>query len=156
MATLTISFTTDNNPTNGYVVKYRQVGTEAYTTVAPNPMSSPILITGLGSGLSYEGTIQGDCGGGQYGAVSTFSATVAARFDMARDPSSSLNACGLTNFNYTFYSATINIQVGTQLYADENLSSPLTIGGFYSDGTNVYNVSSAGVIIAVSVCNVIP
>lgn len=90
MATLTLSFTSDNNPTNGYIVKYRQVGTIEYSTVTPNPTSSPIQIQSLGAGVTYEGTIKADCGNGQYGTLSTFSATVAAKFDMARDPSLSL------------------------------------------------------------------
>jgi hypothetical protein len=156
MATLTISFTSNNNPTNGYIVKYRQVGTVPYTTVTPNPITSPVLITGLGAGVSYEGTIQADCGNGQFGTISTFSATVAAKFDMARDPSSAANACALTNFNYTFYAAVPVLVQGTQLYNNATLSSAYTTGGFYSDGTNVYQVSSAGVVLSVSTCTIIP
>lgn len=156
MATLTLSFNTDNNPTNGYIVKYRQVNTIPYTTVIPNPMSSPVLISGLGSGVSYEGTIQADCGNGQYGSVSTFNATVAAKFDMARDPSSATNACGLTNYNYTFYAAVAVLVVGTQLYTDPRLFGAYTTGGYYSDGTNVYQVSSAGVVLSVAACSIIP
>jgi hypothetical protein len=156
MATLTLSFASDNNPTNGYIVKYRQVGTIPYTTVTPNPTGSPILISSLGSGVSYEGTIQADCGNGQYGSISTFSATVAAKFDMARDPSSASNACGLTNFNYTFYAAVAVLVVGTQLYNDSTLSSAYTTGGYYSNGTNVYQVSSAGIVLSVATCTVNP
>lgn len=156
MATLTISFSSNNNPTNGYIVKYRQVGTVPYTTVTPNPTGSPILISSLGAGVSYEGTIQADCGNGQYGSISTFSATVAAKFDMARDPSSASNACGLTNFNYTFYAAVAVLVTGTQLYNDAALSSAYTTGGYYSDGTNVYQVSSSGVVLSVAACTIIP
>ena len=156
MATLTLSFNTDNNPTNGYIVKYRQVNTVPYTTVIPNPMSSPVLISGLGSGVSYEGTIQADCGNGQYGSVSTFNATVAAKFDMARDPSSAINACGLTNYNYTFYAAVSVLVVGTQLYTDPRLFTAYTTGGYYSNGTNVYQVSSAGVVLSVAACSINP
>lgn len=156
MATLTISFNSDNNPTYGYIVKYRQVGTVPYTTVTPNPMGSPILISSLGAGVSYEGTIQADCGNGQFGSISTFSATVAAKFEMARDPSSASNACGLTNFNYTFYSAVAVLVVGTQLYNDSTLATAYTTGGYYSDGTNVYQVSSAGVVLSVAACTINP
>lgn len=154
MANLTINFVTTNNPTNGYVVKYRQVGTTAYTTVSPNPTGTPVLITGLGAGASYEGTIQADCGSGQYGSVSTFTASVAAVFNMARDPSGVNNACGLANFNHTFYAAFPILQQNMQLYADSNLAQALTTGGYYSDGINVYNVSSSGIVLSVSVCPV--
>lgn len=156
MATLTLNFNSDNNPTNGYIVKYRQVGTIPYTTVTPNPMGSPVLISSLGAGVSYEGTIQADCGNGQLGSLSTFSATVAAKFDMARDPSSATNACGLTNYNYTFYAAVAVLVVGTQLYNDSALTNAYTTGGFYSNGTNVYSVSSSGVVLSVSACTINP
>jgi hypothetical protein len=132
MATLTINFQTTNNPTNGYIVKYRQTGTTQYTTVTPNPMNSPVIIQGLGSGASYEGTIQADCGNSQYGTVSTFNATVAARFDMARDPSSGTNACALTNYNYTFYAPVATLQVGTQLYADSALTTAYSTAGYFA------------------------
>jgi hypothetical protein len=156
MATLTLSFSSNNNPTNGYIVKYRQVGTIPYTTVTPNPTTSPVLIGGLGAGVSYEGTIQADCGNGQYGTLSTFNATVAAKFDMARDPSSATNACGLTNYNYTFYAAVAVLVVGTQLYNNATLSGAYSTAGYYSDGTNVYQVSSAGVVLSVAACSINP
>lgn len=156
MATLTLSFASDNNPTNGYIVKYRQVNTLEYTTVTPNPTSSPIQIQSLGAGVTYEGTIQGDCGNGQYGTISSFTAAVAAKFDMARDPSSATNACGLTNYNYTFYAAVSLLQVGTQLYTSANLTAAYATGGYYSNGTNVYQVSSLGVVLSVAACPIIP
>lgn len=156
MATLTLTFSSNNNPTNGYIVKYREEGTTQYTTITPNPTGSPVLISGLGAGVSYEGTIQADCGNGQYGTLSTFNATVAAKFDMARDPSSASNACGLTNFNYTFYAAVPVLIVGTQLYSDSLLTIGYTTGGYYSNGTNVYSVSSGGVVLSVAACTIIP
>lgn len=156
MATLTLSFTSDNNPTNGYIVKYRQVGTLEYSTVTPNPTGSPIQIQSLGGGVTYEGTIQADCSNGQFGTISTFAATVAAKFDMARDPSSAVNACGLTNYNYTFYAAVALLQVGTQLYTSANLVTAYTTGGYYSNGTNVFQVSSLGVVLSVAPCLIIP
>jgi hypothetical protein len=156
MATLTITFSSDNNPTNGYIVKYRQVGTTQYTKIEQNPTGSPIIITGLGSGVTYEGTIQGDCGNGQYGATSTFTATVAARFNMSRDPSSATNACGLTNYNYTFYAAVPVLVVSTQLYANADLSTAYTTGGYFSNGTNVYQISSLGTVLSVATCTINP
>lgn len=63
MATLQISFTTPNTPpTNGYIVNYRKVGEIEYTTISPNPTSSPVTIAGIAPG-NYEGNIQADCGG---------------------------------------------------------------------------------------------
>ena len=156
MATLTLSFTTDNNPTNGYVVKYRETGTSQYTTVTPNPMSSPVTISGLLGGTTYEGTIQGDCGNNQFGTLSTFNATVAAQWNMARDPSSASNACSLTNFSSTFFTASSTLAVQTQLYADSNLQQIYTIAGYYSNGTNVYQVNALGKIIAITSCTIIP
>lgn len=155
MATLTISFTSSTTyPTNGYIVKYRQTGTVPYTTVTPNPTTSPVLINSLGSGVSYEGTIQADCGNGQYGTVSTFSATVAARFNVSRDPSSASNACALTNKNFVFYSASAVVSQNTQVYSDVQLSVIFNNAGFYSDGTNVYQISSAGIVLSVALCQI--
>lgn len=156
MATLTINFSSNNQPTNGYIVKYRQVGTSSYTTMTPNPTGSPILITGLGAGLSYEGTIQADCGDGRYGTLSSFNATVAAKFDVSRDPSSAQAACGLTNRNYTFYAGVPTLVQGTQLYSDALLTTAYNSGGYYSDGQKVYQVSAAGVVISVANCIYIP
>jgi hypothetical protein len=156
MATLTLSFNSDNNPTYGYIVKYRETGTTQYTTVTPNPTRSPVLISGLGSGVTYEGTIQADCGNGQYGSITTFSAAVAAKFDMARDPSSAINACGLTNYNYTFYASVPVLQVGTQLYTSATLETAYSTGGYYSNGTTIYQVSSLGVVLSVTACPINP
>lgn len=65
MANLIISFVpTTPEPINGYVVKYRRVGDPAYTTVVPNPTSSPITIPGANNTYEYEGTIQADCSNG--------------------------------------------------------------------------------------------
>lgn len=61
MSTLTINFTpSDPTPVDGYIIKYRQVGTINYTTLSPNPTGSPAIITGL-SGTAYEGIIMTEC-----------------------------------------------------------------------------------------------
>ena len=152
MATLTINFTSDNDPSLGYIIKYRQVGTTQYTKVDQNPKSSPILIQGLGSGVTYEGTIQGDCGNGQLGAINTFTSIVPAKFNMARDPSSANNACALANYNYTFYAAVAVLVEGIQLYSDADLKVGYTTPGYFSNGTNVYQVNSVGKILSVATC----
>lgn len=57
-------------PANGYLVKYRPLdSSEDYRIVSPNPYSSPVTIIDTNDpvGTSYEGTIQGDCGGGNLG-----------------------------------------------------------------------------------------
>ena len=65
MSTLTITFTPPATaPADGYIVQYRAVGTSTYTTVSPNPTSSPVVITGVDGSLSYEGLIQASCGSG--------------------------------------------------------------------------------------------
>src|SRR5688572_2741065 len=60
-------------PVNGYLVKYRPFGSlEDYRVVEPNQTESPIVIVDENDppGTSYEGTIQGDCGGGVLGVPS--------------------------------------------------------------------------------------
>jgi hypothetical protein len=60
----------DPFPAGGYVVRYRPVGSvEAYRTAPSNFFISPIeFVDNLDPvGTSYEGFIQGDCGGGKLG-----------------------------------------------------------------------------------------
>lgn len=152
MATITLNLISSSTPTNGYIVKYRQVGTVPYTTLQPYPTTLPIIISPVGAGTSYEGTVQPWCGGTQYGTLATWSATVAARFNMSRDPSSSSNACSNTTYSFVFYAATATLSIGTQLYADSGLSIPYTTAGYYSDGTQVYNVTNAGVVTSADYC----
>lgn len=72
MAKLTLVFTpTSVPPANGYIVKYRKVGDPTYITLSPNPMTSPIEITGLAVG-QYEGTVQAFCGTGNLSAEVPF------------------------------------------------------------------------------------
>jgi hypothetical protein len=64
MATLRINFTPASPaPANGYVVRYRPVGTTVYTTLSPNPTSSPVTID-VAENLEYEGYITASCAGG--------------------------------------------------------------------------------------------
>lgn len=67
MATITITFDEPSpRPSQGYNVQYRIFGETEYTTVSPNPTSSPITITGLLDETTYEGIIKSDCGEGLY------------------------------------------------------------------------------------------
>ena len=64
-------------PANGYLVKYKPIGSlEDFRTYTPNPFSSPVEIIELTdpAGTSYEGTIQGDCGGGVLGPANPWEA----------------------------------------------------------------------------------
>jgi hypothetical protein len=57
-------------PANGYTVRYRPLGSGgSYRTAPANYTSSPIsFVDNLDpAGTSYEGFIQGDCGGGKLG-----------------------------------------------------------------------------------------
>lgn len=44
-------------PADGYIVKYRIVGDSSYTTLSPNPKSSPIVIPSIAACANVEGTI---------------------------------------------------------------------------------------------------
>lgn len=61
---VTINFTEPAiKPANGYIVKYRIAGTSTYTTLSPNPMSSPAVIPNIESCANVEGTISTNCDG---------------------------------------------------------------------------------------------
>lgn len=75
--TLTITFTAASPaPANGYRVKYWPVSDPSnITTVSPNPTSSPVVISGLPQN-SYAGTVEADCGGGNYSSINSFSSNL--------------------------------------------------------------------------------
>lgn len=50
-------------PANGYLVKYRIAGASNYTTLTPNPMSSPAIIPNVEACSNVEGTISTSCDG---------------------------------------------------------------------------------------------
>ena len=52
-------------PANGYIVKYRVIGTTEYTTLTPNPMGSPVVIPNVPSCQNVEGTIATNCDGNE-------------------------------------------------------------------------------------------
>ena len=62
---ISISFTEpDIKPANGYTVKYRVVGAASYSTLSPNPTSSPAVIPNVEACANVEGTINTNCDGG--------------------------------------------------------------------------------------------
>lgn len=75
--TLTITFTPASPaPANGYRVKYWPTSNpSSISTVSPNPTSSPVTISGLTQN-SYSGTVEADCGGGNYSSIVSFGANL--------------------------------------------------------------------------------
>ena len=72
--TLTVVFTSpDVAPANGYLVKWRPVGTTTWNTVTQN--QNPITIAGVPACYSIEGTIQANCGDGNLGSIVNFAVT---------------------------------------------------------------------------------
>lgn len=72
MNQITIDFTPcDPSPINGYRVRFRPVGTMTYFIADPNATTSPFVFvddqSGADDGVAYEGFIEGDCGGGNFG-----------------------------------------------------------------------------------------
>lgn len=86
MSTLKIEFTpTGTVPVSGYRVKYRVAGSgDFYTYVTPNPVLNLALngtdyyfeIMGLTAGVSYEGTMEGECDPGVFSGLANFRGTV--------------------------------------------------------------------------------
>ena len=86
MSILKIEFTPAGTvPPLGYRVKYRVAGSAgAYTTVTPNPVLNLAIngtdyffeITGLVAGVSYEGTMEGQCGPGIFSGLAPFTGAV--------------------------------------------------------------------------------
>jgi hypothetical protein len=59
-------------PAEGYRVKWRVAGYTAYTTISPNPTTSPIVIAQVPVCSNLEGTIEASCGNGNYGSPVAF------------------------------------------------------------------------------------
>lgn len=58
-------------PANGYVVKWRPVGTVNWNTVIQNQI--PVIVAGVPTCFNIEGTIQADCGNGNLSNPVVFS-----------------------------------------------------------------------------------
>lgn len=71
--TLTITFAeTTPDPQGGYRVKFWPSSSPTdVTTITPNPMASPVVITGLNAS-SYSGTVEASCGGGTFSTPAPF------------------------------------------------------------------------------------
>lgn len=106
-------------PSNGYVVKWRPVGTLTWNTVTQN--QNPVIIAGVPTCFSIEGTIQADCGSGNLGNPVVFAVT------------SSSSECRtfrlLETATYTYVSCTS----GNTISVSNNSSTPSTVCAL--DGT---------------------
>lgn len=72
--TLNIAFTApDVPPANGYIIKWRPVGTTNWNTVNQN--QNPVTIAGVPACYNIEGTIQANCGDGNLGSTVSFAIT---------------------------------------------------------------------------------
>lgn len=72
--TLEVSFTSPTiTPANGYLVKWRPVGTTEWNTLTQ--FQNPITIAGVPTCFNIEGTIQANCGDGNFGVPVTFAVT---------------------------------------------------------------------------------
>lgn len=133
--TITIEFEPCNPaPSNGYVVKYRPVGsTDPYRTWPANFFSSPAVIEDDNDdfGTSYEGIIQGDCGDGVLGVEVPWSAANDDAPSPGGEPGESGSAPGggsvpMYNYECEVYSCLNCAEpAGTIVAAHTNPSLPL-------------------------------
>lgn len=169
MPTITVRFNTTATepPTLGYLVSYKRVGVDASPTFlntnpAPYPdLSNPsqpfvtIPVGNLTGGYQYEITVQPQCSPTQLGSLLTFNKVLPLTLVVARDPSSSVTACAASK-NITVYSPKAVIDTNTQLFTTQDVDSvgsiPVSVPGWYSDGTNSYNVNSSGFVTSIVPC----
>lgn len=69
---------TEAGCTQSYIVKYRGLGTEIWTTMSPNPLRQPIVIENLIAGGAYEVEITRVCCNGQQSSPVSIAITVPA------------------------------------------------------------------------------
>lgn len=142
MATLTIDFTVPiPAPVNGFIVKYRPVGTTTYTTVFPNPTASPIIVT-VPAGTAYEGTIKSDCGNSSTSPEFTFTAFASTEiFAPIGTDISSACAGSVPPASY-ISNAYSDINTGVSVYTDPALTILLTGPSYIVNAFGmIYNIS---------------
>lgn len=131
--TLNISWTAASPaPANGYRVKYWPTSNPAnITTVSPNVSGTSYQVTGLVEG-SYAGTVESDCGGGNYSSVQSFSATALGQAYCvevtSQDYTQASTECPGVNDTYTIYTFTLKNNNGTVVTAPSNVT--VTFDGF--------------------------
>lgn len=73
---LLISFTNASpTPANGYIVKWKRASDSTYTTVSPNPTSSPVSVSNVPACEDVDVIVQSSCGPGQLSTEQTTVAT---------------------------------------------------------------------------------
>jgi hypothetical protein len=123
--TLQVAFTAPAvSPANGYLVKWRIVGDTNWNTVTQN--QNPITIAGVPSCYNIEGSIQADCGGGNFGSPIVFAI------------SSSSNICRQVTLLQTGVYYYVGCNSFEQVQIINNAATPQTIcikDGTLSGGT---------------------
>jgi len=117
-------------PTSGYRVKFWPTGSPSLvSTISPNPTTNSYTITGLGSGISYSGTIESTCTGGAISTPVAWTVVV---------PVATNKYYSVTKFNC----ASNCIQVGSNGAYYARSTQNLVVGKFYKSGTFSYRVES--------------
>lgn len=164
-------------PVGGYKVRYRPLGSgDPYRNPPSNFFSSPAQFIDNADpvGTSYEGFIQGDCGGGKLGVsvpwVAEFigSVPVSSSEAPSSGPSSepppvlsgpfrlghtSEGLCSDINIQSLFWLGPGPALVpGTQLFTNSGLTTPITGWIFISDsvGTEIFNLNTATGVVGVT------
>src|SRR5574343_98921 len=137
-------------PALGYRVRYRIAGSsDPYTTVVPNPVSSPCVIPSA-TGLSYEGTIEASCGNDQYGPVVNWTVGAATTW-ATRKSVLAANIC--SELEQSLYTAVgDSFTTGTTVYTDPALTTPLVGYNFISELITgiVYEINSTTGVIGIN------
>jgi hypothetical protein len=117
-------------PISGYRVKFWPTGSPSLvSTISPNPTTNSYTITGVGSGISYSGTVESTCTGGTFSTPVPWVVTVPL----------------LTNKYYTgtrFNCASNCAQVGTTGFYSVRSTKTLTAGKYYKSGTYSYRIET--------------
>lgn len=143
MATLTIEFATPSPvPYGGFKVRYRPIGSTTYQTVVPNPVSSPVIISGLTAGAGYEGTISSDCGNGVESPGVAFIAYASNQIYTIY--SSSLETiCNNTPMPVYVENTNADIISGITVYTNASLTTPLSgVTYIMNQGGIIFNFSN--------------
>lgn len=81
MGKIQITFTPPSPaPANGYRVRYKKTTDANFITLAPNPTSSPIVISGVENGVSYNVAVEADCGSEVFSTAITATAAPTKTF----------------------------------------------------------------------------
>lgn len=146
MATLTLEFVIpDPAPYGGFKVKYKQIGASEYTVITPNPVSSPVIISGLPAGAGYEGSISSDCGNGLESPGVAFIAYASNQIYTIY--SNGLDTICTNTANPVYVSNSIgDIAPGVAVFTNASLSTPLGGVSYIMNQSGVIFNFSGGVV----------